>query len=132
MVSNRKGDPVCYIMMNFDSVYFNALAARCVLIKNFKHPTQKCYTVSQFSKLNDLLGPRWYIRCINLARDFCYVKPETLKFWLKHSRGKCDYQLLDSGVLEKCLFGKTDQLVFQFVCGDRILSQWQSVLKSCQ
>ena len=129
LVSNRKGDPVCCVTMNFDSVYFDCLVSRCTLIKSSK---QKCYTLAALSNLTDLLGPRWYIRGINEAGDFCYVQPETVKLQLRSCRGKCDYQLLDSGRLEKCLFGKTDQLVFRFVRGDGTLAQWYSILKSCQ
>lgn len=129
LVSSRKADPVCCISMNFDSVYFDGLVRRCTLIKSCK---QKWYTITAFSNLNDILGPRWYIRGINVAGDFCYVQPRTVKFQLRSCRGKCDYQLLDSGTLEKCTFGKTDQLVFHFVRGDGTLAQWNSVLKSCQ
>ena len=124
LVSSRKGDPVCCVTMNFDAIYFESLAIRCTLIKNPKQGNQKCYTLSAFSKLTDLLGPRWYIRGINVAGDFCYVQPGTVKFHLRRCRGKCDYQLLDTGRLEKCYFGKTDQLVFHFLRGDGTSAQW--------
>ena len=132
LVSKRKGDPVCCVTMNFDTIYFDGLVSRCTLIKSSKESRAKYYTLSAFSKLNDLLGPRWYIRGINAAGDFCYVKPGSVKFYLRSCRGKSDYQLLDSGRLEKCFFGKTDQLVFIFVRGDGISTQWHGVLKSCQ
>ena len=132
LVSSRKGDPVCCVTMNFDAIDFESLTIRCTLIKNPKQGNQKCYTLSAFSKLTYLLGPRWYIRGINVAGDFCYVQPCTVKFHLKSCRGKCDYQLLDTGRLEKCYFGKTDQLVFHFVRGDGTSAQWHSVLNSCQ
>ena len=67
-----------------------------------------------------------------MAGDFCYVQPGTVKFRLRSCRGKCDYQLLDTGRLEKCYFGKMDQLVFHFVRGDGTSAQWHSVLNSCQ
>ena len=31
--------------------------------------------MSSLSKLDDLLGERWYIRGLNSAGDFCYIEP---------------------------------------------------------
>lgn len=132
LISDRRSNPVCCVTMNFDSIYFDGLVIRSVLIKSSKQSKQKCYTISALSKFNDLLGPRWYIRGLNMAGDFCYVQPETVKFQLRSSRSKCEYQMLDDGRLQKCFFDTTDQLVFRFVRGDGTSAQWHNVLKSCR
>ena len=78
-------------------------------------------------------GNRWYIRGINTAGDFCYVTPGTVKFYLKHCKGKIDYQMQADGTLTKSLYDQgLYHLIFQFIRGDGTCSQWNSVLKSCQ
>lgn len=55
LVSRRKGDPVCCVTMDFDSIYFDGLVSHCTF-KSSKESREKYYALSAFSKLNDLLG----------------------------------------------------------------------------
>ena len=59
LCSHRKGDPVCCISMGFDTIHFDGLARRAMLDKK---PQQNVYTLTMLTKLDDVLGSRWYIR----------------------------------------------------------------------
>lgn len=87
LISCRKADPVCHISMSFDTIYFEGLIRRSTNL------TSRCskgqvYTLPTLTKLDDILGHRWYIRGINSAGDFCFVTPGTVKFYLKPCKGK--------------------------------------------
>ena len=86
---------------------------------------------SKLTNLDKLLGRRWYIRGVNATGDFSYVKPETLRFYLRKLRSKPDYQWESNGTLTKNYFGTSLHIVFKFVRGDGTCSQWDHVLKLC-
>ena len=132
LVSYRKRNPYSRISMNFDSIYFEGLIQRGSVIPRTKHLKQQVYTVTRLSKFNDILGNRWYIRGLNPSGDFCYVKPNTVEFYLKRLSGKTEYQLLSDGTLSKNLFGAGCCLVFSFVREDGTLPQWNTVLEQCK
>ena len=132
LVSYRKRSPYCRTSMNFDCIYFEGLIQRGLVISRTKHLKQQVYTVTRLSKLNDILGQRWYIRGLNSSGDFCYVKPNTVEFYLKHMSGKTEYQLLSDGTLSKNTFGAGCCLVFSFVRDDGTLHQWNTVLEQCK
>jgi len=89
------------------------------------------YGLSSLSKLDDLLGDRWYIRGLNRAGDFCYVEPGSVKFYLKTPQQKADYQMQEDGSMKIQYFGFKNQLNFQFVRSDGTQAEWSSVLRSC-
>ena len=64
LVSYRKRSPYCRISMNLDYIYFEGLIQRGSVISRTKHLKQ-VYTITRLSKLNDILGQRWYIRGLN-------------------------------------------------------------------
>ena len=128
LVSSRR-DPNCCVSMSFDTVYFDGLIRRGVLDKHSKK--QGMYLLTALTKLDDILGERWYIRGLNTAGDFCYVQPETVRYQLQFHRGKLDYQLLDDGTLKQCKYGIRYQLIFRFVRNDATSSQWSNILKLC-
>lgn len=131
LVSSRKADPLCRVNMGFDTVYFEGLIRRSLTPK--RSSRRQVYTVPILSRLDDILGHRWYIRGINTAGDFCYVTPDTVKFYLKHCKCKIEYQMQDDGTLMKSWYDQgLYHLTFQFIRGDGTCSQWSSVLKSCQ
>lgn len=132
LVSYRKRSPYCRICINFDCIYFEGLIQRGSVIPRTKYLKQQVYTVTKLSKLNDILGHRWYIRGLNSSGDFCYVKPNTVEFYLQHLSGKTDYQLLSNGTLSENTFGAGYNLVFTFVREDGTLHQWNTVLKECE
>jgi len=126
LTSSRKGDPNCCIVMQFDQVSFDSLSLRCSL--SAKH---KFYRVPNLMKLNDLLGERWFVRGLNISGDFCYIVRDTIKLCMKRAIGKPDYQWLNDRTMVKKFFGAQLQLVFSFVKGDGVASQWSSIVQSC-
>lgn len=132
LVSYRKGDPTCCISMSFDTIFFDGLIQRGVAVSTSTRVKQKKYTLSSLTKLDDILCRRWYIRGLNTAGDFCYVKPGTVTYYLKYSKGRVDYQLKSDGTLDSARFGQGYQLIFKFVREDGTASQWSDVLKLCQ
>jgi hypothetical protein len=92
-MSDRKRDPLCHIGMPFDTVYFDGLSRRDTICKGAK------YTIAKFSVFEDILGSRWFIRGLNSAGDFCYIKPKTVRFHLKGKSRRVEYQLKEDGTL---------------------------------
>ena len=129
LTSLRKGDPNCCIIMPFDQVSFDSLSLRCSLVK----ASAKCkiYRIPNLMKLNDLLGERLFIRGLNISGDFCYIVRDTIKLYMKRAAGKPDYQWLDDGTMVKKFFGAQHQLVFSFVKGDGVASQWSGIVQGC-
>ena len=127
LVSNRKDDPICSIVMSFDTLHFEALIRR----GTGSGGKLEVYGLSSLSKFDDLLGERWYIRGVNSAGDFCYIEPGTVKFYLKCQRQKLDFQIQDDGTMKTQYFGSKHKLVFKFVRSNGTLTQWNSVLHSC-
>ena len=125
LVSTRKGDPNCCVSMPFDTIHFDGLMRRGVL----KHGN---YTLSTLTKLDDILGERWYIKGLNTAGDFCYVEPKTVRYQLRLCLGKPDYQLLNDGTLKQYVYGVRYQLIIRFLRNDGVSSQWNNVLKLCK
>ena len=81
LLSHRKGDPVCHIR-SFNAIEVDGLIRQSKLA-NPTHSKKQVYTLPTLSKLDDILGSRWYIRGINEAGDFCFVPPGTVNFHLR-------------------------------------------------
>lgn len=128
--STRTGNPVCKIIMGFDVVYFEGLIRQGTQVSTGKK--RKVYQLPGLTKLDDLLGKRWYIKGINAAGDFCYIQPGSVKYYLKQCRRKTEFQMQLDGSLRKHVYGGRCQLVFYFVRNDGVSSQWNSVLSSCK
>ena len=135
LISSRKGNPVCHIVMSFDKIFFDSLAVRGALQskagRSSRVHTRQVYTIPHMKHFEDLLGARWYIRGLNMAGDFCFVTPSTVEFYLRETKGKVDYQLESDGSMRQFYFGKGCQLVFSFVRGDGILRQWNDIIRLC-
>ena len=82
--------------------------------------SREIYSLTSLTKLDDLLGDRWYIRGINSVEDFCYVEPGTVRFHLKFLKLKPNFQLKEDGTLTKRYSGVRNQLVFQFIRSDMV------------
>lgn len=129
LISSRKADPQCKIIMTFDKLCYDGLLYRGVAVK--KHGCKEIYTVISLNKL-DILGERWYIRGINVAGDFSFVKPGSVRYFLKCCQGQKDYQIQSDGSLKMFNFGTRYQLTFSFIREDGTLPQWYTTLKLCQ
>ena len=130
LFASRKASPICSIVLSFDSLHFDSLVVRGT--NKETKGTREIYSLTSLTKLDDLLGERWYIRGINSAGDFCYVEPSTVMFYLKFVKLKPDFQMKEDGTLTKRYFGVKSQLVFQFVRSDGTAQQWGSVLHLCR
>ena len=111
--------------MTCDTIHFDGLIRRETLVKG-QHSE---YTLSTLTKLDDILGQRWYIREINVAGDFCYVKPGTVRYWLRFVKGQADFQISGDGTLHEHTWGQRYQLTFKFIHIDGILQQWHNVVE---
>ena len=103
---------MCCVSMGFDTIHFDGLVMRSVLAdRKSQNSKRYIYTLSTLTKLDDILGSRWYIRGINAAGDFCFVEPKTVRYQLLFSSGKADYQLLEDGTLKQFVYGARHQLI---------------------
>ena len=85
------------------------------------------YGLSSLTKLDDLLGERWYIRGSNEAGDFCYVQSHTVRFYLKAPKQKLDYKLQQDGTIKIQNYGIKHRLVFKFVRSDGTVAEWSKL-----
>ena len=131
LYSNRKADPLCSIVMSFDTVHFEGLIRRGIR-RNEVGGKKEMYGLASLTKLDDLLGEMWYIRGLNDVGDFCYIEPSTVKYYLRSCKGKLDHRLKEDGTIVPTYFGARNQLVFQFVRNDGTSLQWHKVLQSCR
>jgi len=115
--------------MPFDEVSFDSLLIRSKALP--KAGLRKIYTVVNMAKFDDILGDCWYIRGLNLEEDFCFIIPGSVKFYLKHYKGKVDFQIQSDGTVLKKTYGKGCKLIFSFVRGDGISTQWNKVITKC-
>ena len=133
LISSRKKDPMCRIVMSFDRMSFDSLLIRATLVPKAGTRTKRSvYSIQHMTQFEDLLGNRWYIRGLNAAGDFCFVTPGSVRLYLRVKKGRIDYQLKSDGTLFQEYFGKGFQLVFSFIRGDGTLAQWNTVLKKCK
>ena len=107
LCSSRKGNPVCRVIMSFDIVYYEGLIHRGTTGRK-----REVYQLSSLTRLDNLLGERWYIRGVNTNGEFCYIQPGSVKYYLKQCQKKADCQMQADGTIHKYLFGGQCQLVF--------------------
>ena len=121
LISNRKADPQCKLIMTFDKLCYDGLLYRGVPVK--KHGYKEIYTVISLSKLDDILGERWYIRGINVAGDFSFVKPGSVRYFFEMLQ---DYQIQSDGSLMMFNFGTRYQLtlVLSWCCTHQLLNTY--------
>ena len=105
LYSNRKADPLCSILMSFDTVHFEGLIRRGIR-RNEVGGKKEMYGLALLTKLDDLLGEMWYIRGLNDVGDFCYIEPSTVKCYLRSCKGKLDYRLKEDGTIVPTYLGQ--------------------------
>ena len=132
LISSRKGNPVCRIVMSFDRMSFDSLVIRGTAVPKAGRSRRQVYTVSHMTKFDNLLGDRWYIRGLNAAGDFCFVTPGSVKLYLRETKRRIDYQLQSDGTMLKNYFGKGYCLVFSFIRSDGTSAQWNDVIRQCK
>ena len=80
-LKGSRKDPVIRIETPFDQIIFNGGLRQS---GNFlrKERGHEIYGIIQYKNLTPYLGKRWYIRILNRPMDFCYVKRDTVEYYL--------------------------------------------------
>ena len=63
------------------------------------------YTIPHFKKFDDIFGERRNMRGVNENGDFCYIIPETARFYVYERKQRIDYQRKGEAIV-KCITEK--------------------------
>jgi hypothetical protein len=86
------------------------------------------YAVTKYADLDDLLGPKWFIRGFNKNGDFCYALLDTIHFYLRARRPLVEYKPTnDSTKPKKCVHSQGYSLVFCFIRGDGVVCDFYKI-----
>lgn len=113
-----KVDSFVRLRVPFNGKDFEQLTEVAVMHKQTK--TKTIYTISSRFMFNNILGRNWDYRIINQEGDNCYIKTNTLKFYLRHRQELKEYEIKTDGqseqlLLKSCSKSRGTQLVFSFV-----------------
>ena len=112
---SANSDPEVRIELPFDSLLFvGGLQQEGTLLRTQRG--RNIYGLRQYSDIEHIIGKRWYVRVLNQQMDFCYVKLDTVQFYLNSRRPLPDYQ---PGSSVQIVSGGW-VLVFRFVRGDGV------------
>ena len=120
LLPSRSEDPEIRIQVPCDHASFQLLQSKAVPIRGCTRG-QGSYTINTHKDLNDLLGPRWYIRIVNPVGDFSYVILKTIRFSLTRGRPILEYEVLrkdDKLDFTPVYIEQSHYLIFTFVRGD--------------
>ena len=123
LTSKRKSNPVVRIDMPFDKKMFcQGLQCKGTESRTVRGITY--YKIRAYKDLDELLGHSWHYRGINSAGDFCYVVLDTVEYHLNRRKPLIQYVPDENGkpVLSKAPQGHA--LIFSFVRGDGIASDF--------
>ena len=123
MLSRRRSSPDVKIEITFDKeLYFkqlgNAGYVRCVK-RGVEHRS-----IGSYSDLDGILGKGWHNRGLNDSGDFCYAIENTIDFYLHKKRRLMQYIPADDGTPSRVPIATGYVLVFKFIRGDGIRSQF--------
>ena len=102
--------------MDFDKMLYDGGLKRLGHVKIVQRGVE-IYTVRKYSDLDELFGPKWFIRGFNKNGDFCYAILDTIHFYLKSQRPLVEFKPASGGTeLKKCVYSQG--YYFFFVRGD--------------
>ena len=127
--SSRKSNPVVRIDMDFDYEIYNRDMKTLGQLKEMKGGDE-VYSIVHYGDLDTVLGPKWFIRGLNDAGDFCYTILNTVRFYLRKKLPLIDYQPQEDGKIRKMVYSQGYSLVFTFVRGDGVSSDYMKVYSS--
>jgi hypothetical protein len=103
--SPRKSSPEVRIDMDFDYEIYNRDMKSLGQLKEMKGGNE-IYSIVHYGDLDAVLGPKWFIRGLNDAGDFCYTILNTVRFYLRKKLPLTDYQPHEDGQIRKmaCIY----------------------------
>ena len=122
---SRKASPVVRIEMDFDNIIFDGGSKRVGKLRKVQRGVD-VYGITAYSDLDSLLGSKWFIRCFNSNGDFGYAILRTVTFMLKKRRPLVEYRPRQ-GALEKLTFSQGYCLQFNFVRGDGVANEFETM-----
>ena len=122
---SRKASPEVRIEMDFDNIIFDGGLKRVGKLRQIQRGVH-VYGITAYSDLDGLLGSKWFIRCFNSKGDFGYAILKTVTFMLKKRRPLVEYRP-KQGSLEKLAFSQGYCLQFNFVRGDGVASDFETM-----
>ena len=124
--SSRKSNPEVRIDMDFDKYVYDEHMRRLGTHKK-KYRGNDAYHINHYSDLDKLLESKWFIRGINSHGDFCYAILDTVEFYLRKKQVLIEYKPVQDGLFERVTHDQGFSLVFTFVRGDGVSSDFQNV-----
>ena len=125
---SRKASPEVKIEMDFDNIIFDGGLKRVGKLRTVQRGVN-VYGITAYNDLDNLLGSKWFIRCFNSNGDFGYAILKTVTFMLKKRRPLVEYRP-GQGALEKLTFSQGYCLLFNFVRGDGVSSEFETMFSA--
>ena len=123
LTSKRKSNPVVRVDMPFDmKIFCQGLKCKGTVSKTVKGVTY--YKIRSYKELDELLGHNWHYRGINSSGDFCFVMLETVEYHLYRRRPLIQYVPDENGRPIQATTPQGHALVFTFVRGDGVASDF--------
>ena len=123
LTSKRKSNPVVRVDMQFDKQTFcQGLQCKGTETRTVKGNTY--YKINTYKDLDELLGHNWHYRGINSAGDFCYVMLDTIEYHLYRRNPLIHYVPDENGRPIQVKTPQGHALVFTFVMGDGVASDF--------
>ena len=111
----RREDPVINIDLNVDQdVFMEGLGN---VLPGVLQRGKMVYQLESNRVLDSYLGLKWDERILNVAEDFAYVIPGTIKYWLGQRSPIIEYKLIGEQYA-RTEVENSNFITFQFVRGD--------------
>ena len=129
LTCGRKSSPTIKIEMPFDKLLYDGGLKS---LGRFKHRSRgnKQFTITTHSDLDPLLGKNWHVRGLNIAGDFSCIIPESVCYYLRRKRPLVEYIPDSCAGVVKQLQEQGYTLVFTFVVGYGVSSDFCTVYVS--
>ena len=82
--------------MDFDKILYDGGLKRLGTLKKVQRGIE-IYTIANYSDLDELLGPQWFIRGFNQNGDFCYAIMGTEHYHLRTRRQLTEFKPSNDG-----------------------------------
>lgn len=130
LVNTRKSSPEVRIEMDFDKVlYDNGLKVHGQ-VKKVQRGLE-IFKVTKYSDLEELLGPKWFIRGFNENGDFCYAILDTIHYYLRARRALVEFKpASDNAKPKRCVHSQGYSLVFCFIRADGVACDFHRMYSS--
>ena len=128
--NTRKSSPEVRIEMDFDKVLYDSGLKVHGQMKKVQRGVE-IYNVTKYADLDELLGPKWFIRGFNENGDFCYAILDTVHYYLRARRSLVEFKpTSDNSRHRKCVYSQGYSLVFCFIRGDGVACDFHRIYSS--